>query len=267
MMRNVSPGQPFSMSADEFNSFQQAAQFARAELTRRGARDGIGSATDRTQPLVVSTADEPIRAFSVVKIDGIQEKPSGGPTDDFISLTPLKVAKPTNTEDSFLILQDGLPGIGSAARAVSDGITPAWVNFEEGAEEEKAAGPTSDSFDLTTGGSGVEIVWKPEGTGSLLCVVRFISGGSSCCHNSVMTLIEELPAGGSAKAIPYVTEIPENVTGGVTVCDNIMPNDTTLPIGATIYVSRFADCKLRVIAVSCDALGDGNCGSGYLEDC
>ena len=266
-MRRVADGQPFSMSAEEFNSHQMAAAFATAQQTRRGSPPSSPlHEIDRTRPWVVNESSESIRAFSCVKITGVAAtyETSGS---DFYSKTPLKVNKPTGEEDSFLILQDGLPSQNMATRAISNGITPAWVNFEEGADSETTAGPTSDSFDLKAGGSGVEIVWKPEGIGSLLCVVRISTGGgSSCCQLSVMTLIEPLPAGGTAKAIPYVTEIPDDVTG-IDVCDNIMPNYTTIPYGATIYVARFSDCKLRVIAVSCDALGDGNCGSGYLEDC
>lgn len=212
------------MSADEFNSFQEAAQFVRAERTRRGASDSIGNTTDRTQPLVVSESSTSIRAFSTVKITGIQEKPSGGPTDDFISLTPLKVDKPTGTDESFLIVQDGLPEQGMAARALTDGITPAWVTFDSG--NETTAGPAENSFDLKAGGTGAEILWKPDGTGSLLCVVRIGNGNS---NNFVLAqLTSTLSAEGTATADIYSWpegESPTKIEEGKEVSDWLLEDE------------------------------------------
>lgn len=143
------------------------------------------------------------------------------------------------------------------------------ASVEDGNGDLTATGETFTVRDTTKGkltvAAGDWVRCRP--LGSLNGTVwEIITGNSSCSSTVVMTLIEPLNAGGTAQAIPYVTEIPENATG-IEVCDNIMPNDTTIPTGATIYVTRFNDCKLRVIAVSCDVLGDGNCGSGYLEEC
>ena len=265
-MRRVSDGQPFSMSAEEFNSHQMAAAFVAAQQVRRGLPTSSPlHEIDRTRPWVVNESSESIRAFSCVKITGVAAT-HDVVGSDFYSRTPLKVNKPTGEDDSFLILQDGLPSQNMATRAVSDGITPAWVTFETGDETVETAGPTADSFDLKAGGTGAAIIWKPDGTGSLLCVVRLKiasapSGGGSM---HVAVLNEDLYAGTSAKATLFYNGTPTDAK--VTVHDDIMPSDTMLPEGAVIYIADFADCKYRVTGVSCDVLGDGNCGTGYLEE-
>ena len=265
-MRHVADGQPFSMSAEEFNSHQMAAAFATAQQTRRGSPTSSPlHEIDRTRPWVVNESSESIRAFSCVKITGVAATHDVAGSD-FYSKTPLKVNKPTGEADSFLILQDGLPSQNMATRAASDGITPAWITFEEGDETAETAGPTSDSFDLKAGGTGAEIIWKPDGIGSLLCVVRLKiastpSGGDSM---HVAVLDENLYAGTSAKATLLYNGTPTDAK--VTVHDDIMPNDTMIPKDAVIYIAEFSDCKTRVTGVSCDVLGDGVCGTGYLEE-
>jgi hypothetical protein len=232
------------MSAAEFNSHQAAAAFVTAQQARRGLpKEPQTFDMDRTRPWVVSGASESIRAFSCVVITGVAttHETTGS---DFYSRTPILVGKPTSANKRFLIVQDGLPEADRAARAATDGITPAWVTFTTENETYKTVGPVYDSFDLEPGGTGAEILWKPSGTGSLLCVVRL----GYVARPRKATLTAELTAGSSATAISFT----EFGTETITVYDNMLKTGDSVASGKGIYVELFADGKWRMTAAPCN---------------
>ena len=173
------------MSADEFNAHQFAAEQILAQQARHGApQTGTAAPMDRATPWVINNTDYLIRAFSCVSVTGLATNYTQEQSD-FIAKTPIRVSLVTDAKKPILITQDGMPQKGSATRAVTSGITPAWVDFGEGEDFHNStlAGPNGSTWangkprsDLKSGYGGVKILYKPPGEGSLLCAVQIDTG-------------------------------------------------------------------------------------------
>jgi len=170
-MPKVSTGQPFRMTAGDFNSFVDAAQTARNRALNResGAvpRDTkLGIITIRNQ----SGADQ--NQFAVLTVTGVAITPTDNP-QEFKTRATFNAASPDQDGQlNFVILQEPIRA-GALGKAMAFGISPVMLNVI--ADNHKYAGVVNaQTSTLKTAATGAaRILYKEAGVGQKWAMVYF----------------------------------------------------------------------------------------------
>lgn len=171
------PGDPLVVPAAAYNEFLDGA----AERRRRRGVQGAAVAQADFDPAVIlvkNTTGAALDRFAVVGLNGPAIDPADNP-DGFKQAVMMLGRAPVLPDDAgrFAVLIGPLPD-GQAGYAAIAGACPVQVDVADAGDTfaDVTAGVTDK---LTSGGSGMQILWKPAGTGVKWCVVRLGGGGAA----------------------------------------------------------------------------------------
>ncbi len=166
-MAKVTPGQDFSPSAKDWNSFVDAASFVKRQTSGNTNTRNSGN-KNLTVVRVYNDSGGQLNRFEAVGISDIIQPPQAvdithAATQEFFNTT-YKVKKPTKADKSkWLVLLEDIPSE-MFGMAIAYGLTPCKVNIQNVAD-------VNVETDVTTtipksGAMGYEIVWVAGGVGT-----------------------------------------------------------------------------------------------------
>ena len=233
--RIVRPGEPFSMKAEEFNSFGRAADLMQAIQAGMNPGASAGLALDRQScVLVKNTAGLLVPRFGVLVADGPIFSPSDNELE-FINRAALKGAYPDAPAGARAVLVAQEPiADDRIGRCVISGMSVATINVTDADHE--FADLTSGSLMLASAETGpMRVVWKPSGTGEKICLVLVNQSAAPAAKRIRVKITTPVAisgatatVGGTSQAVrwtytltqyrwDYATQANVAVSGGVSV--------------------------------------------------
>jgi len=225
-MEKVRSGQPVVITAATWNSFIDAANFAKDQRQNqfgKGLRSGVGSGI-----VLIKNAESELRdRFTALVLNDIAVPPSAN-EDEFTSCPPVFIGQKMTDEregNPYAILLEPIAA-GQIGRAMVFGIVPAKVTISDADDQYAVPTPSSSAGALQSDSTGVaRIVWKAGGTGSQWCLLQLGgAGGGSGGDKAYMCQVN----GGSQSAGYSVTVYPNG------------RQDTKTKSSGTLYIPELA---------------------------
>ena len=204
-MEKVRSGEAVSIKASTWNSFVDAANFAKtARQNRLG--DGLKSGVGFGIILVKNCEERTYDRFAALSVTGVCVTADAN-EDEFVSCAPvLQGSRVTDerVERPYVILQEPLEA-GAVGRAMVMGVTPAKVKVND-SEDGYAVPKAGSDGSLESASTGVaRILWKGSGSGAQWCLLQLGgAGGGAGEDKALMCKV----GSGSAQAGYQVTVYP-----------------------------------------------------------
>lgn len=202
-MKKVKSREKFSVKAETWNSFINAAEFVKQRQADMNSQTGRRDTKSGTVMLRNGT-DEALGQFALVCIGDLIITPTDN-EQEFRNKTPVFEAVPlsgSNKDKPFAVLQKPLAKKECGIALVA-GITPAKINVSS--ESHEYAEASADGLKSSDSGA-VRILWKESGTGEKWAIVNLgsasPSGGDETKHVYLGT-INGANGGGSYSVTVY----------------------------------------------------------------
>ena len=204
-MEKVRSGEAVSIKASTWNSFVDAANFAKAARQNR-LGDGLKSGVGFGIVLVKNCEERTYDRFAALSVTGVCVTADAN-EDEFVSCAPvLQGSRVTDerVEKPYVILQEPLEA-GAVGRAMVMGVTPAKVKVND-SEDGYAIPKAGSDGSLESASTGVaRILWKGSGSGAQWCLLQLGgAGGGAGEDKALMCKV----GSGSAQAGYQVTVYP-----------------------------------------------------------
>jgi len=173
MSKKVIAGEKFSITANTFNSFIDAAD---AHKNSSKTKPNRNQSKKEETILIKNNSGSDIVRYGVLGIDGVNYDFTANP-EEFLNNASLKGITPTADHlTSFVVTQEPIK-IGEIGRCRVVGVTVAMVNIIT--EGDTTCGADTSITDLKSGSGGCDILYAPSGTGVKACLIRFGGGGGN----------------------------------------------------------------------------------------
>lgn len=198
MIKRVSPGDPLSISASDYNQMATATEQVQSWNRSLTVPNVKGSNSGNLIVTVYNNSDTDIEAFTPVQIVAPLPLINDATALDCNQRPAFQIEAVSGMATDFLITQNKLPAK-CIAPALMQGVTVAKVNISNADHQFSYA----DQTGLISGENGHKILWKESGTGAKWCMLQLGNRNDKEDYQGPWKVEDITPPGGSARIKVY----------------------------------------------------------------